>query len=48
MMILLGTLPVPLAQTAEGAPISSVFWGDRPSRKQIGYRMSTAAVACFW
>jgi len=37
MMILRGTLPVPLAQTAEGAPISSVFWGDRPSRKQIGY-----------
>ena len=43
MMILLGTLPVPLAQTAEGAPISSVFWGDRPSRKQIGYRMSLNA-----
>ena len=43
MMILRGTLPVPLAQTAEGAPISSVFWGDRPSRKQIGYRMSLNA-----
>src|SRR5438094_4107545 len=42
-MILRGTLPVPLAQTAEGAPISSVFWGDRPSRKQIGYRMSLNA-----
>src|SRR2546425_12884788 len=43
MMILRGTLPVPLAQTAEGAPISSMFWGDRPSRKQIGDRMSLNA-----